>query len=152
MGEVWEAFDERLGRTVAVKVVSLLAGGGSAAGELRARFLREARITAALQHPRIVAVHDLGEAVTAEGSAPFLVMEFLRGQGLETVVRRGPVPGQEVARGGVRRSATRWPKRMPAVFCTATSSRRTCLTANSGVKVLDFGIARAADPAGPESC
>ncbi|GGJ68216.1 protein kinase domain-containing protein [Streptomyces brasiliensis] len=79
-----------------------LAGGGSAAGELRARFLREARITAALQHPHIVAVHDLGEAVTVEGSAPFLVMEFLRGQGLEAVVRRGAVIGQEAARWGAQ--------------------------------------------------
>ncbi|TRO55606.1 protein kinase domain-containing protein [Streptomyces sp. IB201691-2A2] len=148
MGEVWEAFDERLGRTVAVKVVSLLAGGGSAAGELRARFLREARITAALQHPRIVAVHDLGEAVTAEGSAPFLVMEFLRGQGLETVVRRGPVPGQEVARWGAQICDALAEAHAGGVLHRDIKPANVFITANGGVKVLDFGIARAADPAG----
>ncbi|MET8469127.1 hypothetical protein ABZY90_11950 [Streptomyces sp. NPDC006422] len=68
MGEVWEARDEVLGRPVAVKVISMLAGGGSAADEARARLLREARITAALQHPHIVTVHDVGTAVTPEGS------------------------------------------------------------------------------------
>ncbi|MFD7206467.1 hypothetical protein [Streptomyces sp. NPDC059893] len=51
MGEVWEARDETLDRQVAVKVISLLAGGGSRGDEARARFLREARIAARLQHP-----------------------------------------------------------------------------------------------------
>ncbi|MFF1924026.1 PQQ-binding-like beta-propeller repeat protein [Streptomyces sp. NPDC058221] len=148
MGEVWEAFDERLGRTVAVKVVSLLAGGGSAAGELRTRFLREARITAALEHPRIVAVHDLGEAVTAEGSAPFLVMEFLRGTGLETVVRRGPVSGQEAARWGEQICDALAEAHAGGILHRDIKPANVFVTANGGVKVLDFGIARAADPAG----
>ncbi|WP_329126405.1 protein kinase domain-containing protein [Streptomyces sp. NBC_01465] len=148
MGEVWEAYDERLGRTVAVKVVSLLAGGGSAAGELRARFLREARITAALQHPRIVAVHDLGEAVTAEGSAPFLVMEFLRGEGLESVVRRGPVPGPEAARWGAQICEALAEAHAGGVLHRDIKPANVFITANGGVKVLDFGIARAADPSG----
>ncbi|WP_326770721.1 serine/threonine-protein kinase (plasmid) [Streptomyces sp. NBC_01591] len=147
MGEVWEAFDERLGRTVAVKVVSLLAGGGSAAGELRARFLREARITAALEHPRIVAVHDLGEAVTAEGSAPFLVMEFLRGEGLETVVRRGPVSGLEAARWGAQICEALAEAHAGGILHRDIKPANVFITTNGGVKVLDFGIARAADPA-----
>ena len=56
MGQVWEAQDETLGRSVAVKVISLLAGGGSRSDEARARFLREARITARLQHPNIMTI------------------------------------------------------------------------------------------------
>ncbi|MEV0097262.1 PQQ-binding-like beta-propeller repeat protein [Streptomyces sp. NPDC050738] len=148
MGEVWEAFDERLGRTVAVKVVSLLAGGGSAAGELRARFLREARITAALEHPRIVAVHDLGEAVTAEGSTPFLVMEFLRGSGLETVVGRGPVSAQDTAEWGAQICDALAAAHAGGILHRDIKPANVFVTANAGVKVLDFGIARAADPAG----
>ncbi|MFJ2651489.1 PQQ-binding-like beta-propeller repeat protein [Streptomyces sp. NPDC087420] len=148
MGEVWEAFDERLGRAVAVKVVSLLAGGGSAAGELRARFLREARITAALEHPRIVAVHDLGETVTAEGSVPFLVMEFLRGNGLETVVRSGPVSGQEAARWGAQICDALAEAHAAGILHRDIKPANVFVTANGGVKVLDFGIARAADPSG----
>ncbi|MEV7547844.1 protein kinase, partial [Streptomyces sp. NPDC089915] len=87
MGQVWEARDERLGRAVAVKVISLLAGGGSRGDEARARFLREARITARLQHPNIVTIHDLGETGTDEGEAPFLVMELVRGEGLDAKLR-----------------------------------------------------------------
>jgi serine/threonine protein kinase len=62
MGQVWEAWDERLDRPVAVKVISLLSGGGSHAADARVRFLREARLTARLQHPHIVTLHDVGEA------------------------------------------------------------------------------------------
>jgi serine/threonine protein kinase len=78
-GHVWEAQDEALGRPVAVKVISLLAGGGSRGDEARARFLREARITAQLQHPNIVTIHDLGETGTEGNRVPFLVMELIRG-------------------------------------------------------------------------
>ncbi|MEU8702841.1 protein kinase [Streptomyces sp. NPDC048680] len=124
-GGMGEAQDASLRRPVAVKVISVLAGGGSRADEARARFLREARITAALQHPHIVTVHDLGEAATGQGATPFLVMELLRGEGLDAVVRRGPVGEEEVARWG-RRCATRWVRLMPQASSTATSSPRTC--------------------------
>ena len=83
MGQVWEARDETLGRPVAVKVNSLLADGGSRGDEARARFLREARITARLQHPNIVTLHDLGETGPQDNKVPFLVMELIRGEGLE---------------------------------------------------------------------
>ncbi|MDT0344499.1 protein kinase domain-containing protein [Streptomyces litchfieldiae] len=102
MGEVWEAHDESLRRPVAVKVISALAGGGSRADEARARFLREARITAVLQHPHIVTVHDLGEAATDEGTTPFLVMELLQARGLDAVIRRGPAGEADAARWGAQ--------------------------------------------------
>ncbi|MGY3681380.1 serine/threonine-protein kinase [Streptomyces sp. TE33382] len=146
MGEVWEAFDERLGRKVAVKVVSLLAGGGTAAGELRVRFLREARITAALEHPRIVAVHDLGEAATPDGQAPYLVMEFLRGEGLEAVARRGPVAREQVARWGAQICDALTEAHAGGILHRDIKPANIFITASGGVKVLDFGIARAADP------
>ncbi|MGK5534215.1 WD40 repeat domain-containing serine/threonine protein kinase [Streptomyces sp. URMC 129] len=148
MGQVWKAHDERLGRDVAVKLISVLAGGGSGGDEARARFLREARITARLQHPNIITVHDLGEAEGAEGTTPFLVMELLRGQGLDAVLRDGPVAPPDAARWG-------------AQVCDALAEAHAggvlhrdikpanLLVVGSGpartVKVLDFGIARAAD-------
>ncbi|GAA3083774.1 hypothetical protein GCM10020000_82500 [Streptomyces olivoverticillatus] len=92
MGQVWEAQDKTLGRPVAVKVISLLAGGGSLGGEARARFLREARITAQLQHPNIVTIHDLGETGAGNERVPFLVMELVRGEGLDVILRRGVAP------------------------------------------------------------
>ena len=146
MGEVWEARDESLRRPVAVKVVSVLAGGGSRAAEARARFLREARITAALQHPNIVTVHDLGEAVTPEGTTPFLVMELLRGRGLDAVVRRGPVDGTDAARWGTGICEALAEAHEAGVLHRDIKPANVFVTASGGVKVLDFGIARAADP------
>ncbi|WP_159037163.1 protein kinase domain-containing protein [Streptomyces specialis] len=146
MGEVWEARDEGLRRPVAVKVISVLAGGGSRADEARARFLREARITAALQHPNIVTVHDLGEAATDEGTTPFLVMELLRGQGLDAVVRRGPVGGADAVRWGAQVCDALAEAHAAGILHRDIKPANVFLTATGHVKVLDFGIARAADP------
>ncbi|MGW0916967.1 protein kinase domain-containing protein [Streptomyces sp. NPDC002784] len=99
MGQVWEAQDETLGRRVAVKVISQLAGGGSQGTEARARFLREAQITARLQHPNIVTIHDVGESATAHGRVPFLVMELVRGESLDAKLRRGPIALRDAALG-----------------------------------------------------
>ncbi|MEU5640872.1 protein kinase domain-containing protein [Streptomyces milbemycinicus] len=145
MGEVWEAQDIRLRRPVAVKVISILAGGGSRADEARARFLREARITAALQHPHIVTVHDLGEATTDQGTTPFLVMELLRGEGLDAVVRRGPVGEEEVARWGVQVCDALSEAHATGILHRDIKPANLFVAASGSLKVLDFGIARAAD-------
>ncbi|MFF9279733.1 protein kinase domain-containing protein [Streptomyces griseosporeus] len=107
MGQVWEAEDETLRRPVAVKVISLLAGDGSRGSEARARFLREARITARLQHPNIVTVHDLGETGAGNERVPFLVMERVRGEGLDAVLRRDAVALPDAARWGAHIAAGR---------------------------------------------
>ncbi|MFD9823993.1 protein kinase family protein [Streptomyces violascens] len=70
-----EAQNELLGRRDAVKMISLVAGGGSHGAEARARFLREASITARLPHPNIVTIHDLGETDTGDNRPPFLVAQ-----------------------------------------------------------------------------
>ncbi|WP_159001429.1 serine/threonine-protein kinase, partial [Streptomyces sp. SBT349] len=146
MGEVWEARDESLLRPVAVKVISVLAGGGSRSGEARARFLREARITAALQHPHIVTVHDLGEAATDEGTTPFLVMELLRGQGLDAVIRRGPAGEADAARWGAQVCEALAEAHAAGILHRDIKPANLFVTALGSLKVLDFGIARAADP------
>ncbi|MER7789763.1 serine/threonine-protein kinase [Streptomyces sp. NPDC097640] len=145
MGEVWEAQDTSLRRPVAVKVISVLAGGGSRADEARARFLREARITAALQHPHIVTVHDLGEATTGQGTTPFLVMELLRGEGLDAVVRRGPLGEEEVARWGAQACDALGEAHGAGILHRDIKPANLFVAASGGLKVLDFGIARAAD-------
>ncbi|MEV6592120.1 protein kinase domain-containing protein [Streptomyces acidicola] len=146
MGEVWEAQDASLRRPVAVKVISVLAGGGSRADEARARFLREARITAALQHPHIVTVHDLGEATTGQGTTPFLVMELLRGEGLDAVVRRGPVGEEEVAWWGAQVCDALGEAHAAGILHRDIKPANLFVMASGSLKVLDFGIARAADP------
>ncbi len=146
MGQVWEAQDETLGRSVAVKVISLLAGGGSRGDEARARFLREARITAQLQHPNIVTLHDLGETGTADDRAPFLVMELVRGEGLDALLRRGAVTLRDAARWGGQISDALADAHNAGIMHRDIKPSNVLITPSGLVKVLDFGVARAADP------
>ena len=76
MGEVYQARDTRLDRTVAIKICK---------GLINERFEREARAISSLNHPHICALYDIGR----EGSVDFLVMEYLEGESLEALVRRG---------------------------------------------------------------
>jgi eukaryotic-like serine/threonine-protein kinase len=92
MGAVYRARDQRLGREVAVKVVSPPGGDTASLPGLRARFQREARAIAALQHPNVVTVFDVG--TDPRFGLDFLVMELLRGEDLASrLLRKGsPAP------------------------------------------------------------
>ncbi|WP_327579262.1 serine/threonine-protein kinase [Streptomyces sp. NBC_00145] len=146
MGQVWEAQDETLGRPVAIKVISLLSGGGSHGAEARARFLREARITAQLQHPNIVTIHDLGETGVGNERVPFLVMELVRGEGLDTLLRRGVVTLPDAARWGAQIGDALADAHNAGIMHRDIKPSNILITPSRAVKVLDFGIARAADP------
>lgn len=136
MAEVYLGHDEVLDRDVAVKI--LLAKLLPDARFLE-RFRREARAAAALSHPNIVAVHDTGD----EGGAPFIVMECVRGRSLDTLLP-----------GGVGRDQA---LEICAEVCAALAYAHAhgivhldikpgniLIAADGGVKVTDFGIARAA--------
>ncbi|HTM32102.1 MAG TPA: protein kinase, partial [Vicinamibacterales bacterium] len=86
MGDVYEGWDTRLDRTVAIKVLRL---GGSSSG--RERFEREARAVARLNHPHICTLHDVGH----DGPVDYLVMEHLVGETLARRLSRGPLPWTE---------------------------------------------------------
>ncbi|HET7321551.1 MAG TPA: serine/threonine-protein kinase [Longimicrobiaceae bacterium] len=89
MGAVYRGFDTRLGREVAVKVISVAVADPATHEQLRGRFQREARAAAALHHPNVMAVYDFGTDPTL--GLDFLVMELLRGEDLSTrLVRKGP--------------------------------------------------------------
>ena len=145
MGQVWEARDERLDRPVAVKVVPLLSGGSRAA-DARARFLREARLTARLQHPHIVTLHDVGEADVEGRRTPFLVMERLRGQGLDALLRNGDVTPKDAARWGSQVADALAEAHRAGAMHRDVKPSNIMVTSSGNAKVLDFGIARAADP------
>ena len=105
MGVVWQAHDELLDRTVAVKQLLLQPGQTEAdAEEARRRAMREGRIAARLQHPNAVAVFD----VVDEGDGkPWLVMEYVPSRSLSAVLdEHGTLPPQEAARIGCT-----WPPR-----------------------------------------
>src|SRR5512136_3178167 len=88
MGEVYKARDTRLDRTVAIKVLPLQF---SADPDRRARFEREAKTIAGLNHPHICTLHDVGEH---DGST-YLVMEHLQGQTLADRLAKGPLPVEQ---------------------------------------------------------
>ncbi|MEV5411557.1 serine/threonine-protein kinase [Thermopolyspora sp. NPDC052614] len=95
MGTVWRAYDELLGREVAVKEVRLpLVLDEELRAELCARTEREGRATAMVAHPSVITVYD----VVTEDDRPWIVMELLRARSLEEVIRQdGPLPPRRVA-------------------------------------------------------
>src|SRR6187399_1606521 len=88
MGEVYQATDSKLGRTVAIK---LLPEAFTNDPERVARFEREARVLASLNHPHIAAIYGVEEF----GGRKFLVMELVPGETLADKIRRGPIPIDE---------------------------------------------------------
>ncbi|MGW4373920.1 serine/threonine-protein kinase [Streptomyces albidoflavus] len=146
MGQVWEARDETLGRPVAVKMISLLSGGGSRGDDARARFRREARITARLQHPNIVTLHDVGEAGADDSRVPFLVMELIRGESLDVVLRQGSAGLADAARWGAQICDALAEAHEAGIMHRDIKPSNILVTPSGTVKVLDFGVARAADP------
>src|SRR6476620_8703128 len=88
MGEVYQATDTKLGRSVAIKV---LPEAFTHDADRLARFEREARVLASLNHSNIAAIHGLEES----GGRRFLVMELVGGETLAERIKRGPIPVEE---------------------------------------------------------
>jgi eukaryotic-like serine/threonine-protein kinase len=141
MGAVWVADDAVLGRQVAVKLLSeALAGDGLAAERLR----REARAAAGLEHPGIARVLDLGE----DGGRPYLVMELLHGQSLaQRLARAGPLPPAEAARVVAAAAEALQVAHRAGIVHRDVKPGNVFLTGDGEVKLLDFGIASAANQA-----
>jgi serine/threonine protein kinase len=134
MGEVYRARDTRLDRQVAIKVI-----GASLYDDpvTERRFDDEARLAARLDHPGICAVYDVGQH---EGMRYF-VMEFLEGESLATRLKRGPLPTGELFERAIEiASALAYAHRHHIVHRDIKPGN-VLLTA-SGVKVVDFGLAR----------
>lgn len=139
MGEVYRARDSRLDRTVALKVLSAKL---DATPELQARFEREARAIAALQHPNICVLHDLGR----EGTTSFLVMEYLEGETLAARLRRGPLPLPEVVALGAQIASALDRAHRAGIVHRDLKPANIMLVKSGGqiqAKLLDFGLAKA---------
>src|SRR5450631_2620001 len=135
MGEVYRARDTRLGRDVAIKVLPEALAHD--ADRLR-RFEQEARTIAALNHPNILGIHDIG----VHGGAPFLVSEFLEGQTLREKLVLGPLPVRraiECALGIAEGLAAAHDK---GIVHRDLKPENLFVTRDGKLKVLDFGIAR----------
>ncbi|HTS35061.1 MAG TPA: protein kinase [Candidatus Solibacter sp.] len=135
MGEVYRARDTRLGREVAIKVLPETLARD--ADRLR-RFEQEARTIAALNHPNILGIHDIG---THDG-APFLVSELLEGQTLRETIAAGPLPvrrASEYALGIATGLAAAHDK---GIVHRDLKPENVFITRDGRVKVLDFGLAK----------
>ncbi len=141
MGEVYRAHDPRLGRDVAIKV---LAPHLTASPEARARFEREARTISQLSHPHICTLHDFGH----EGDTDYLVMELLEGETLAHRLEKGPLPAPEVLSLGSQIADALDRAHRAGVVHRDLKPGNVMLT-KSGVKLMDFGLARPTASAGP---
>jgi eukaryotic-like serine/threonine-protein kinase len=138
MGVVYRARQTRLGRTVAVKV---LAAGEFASDEARHRFRSEAETVARLQHPGIVAIHDVGET----DGLPWFSMDYVAGENLAALVREQPLPAREAA--GYARAIAEAVQHAHdhGVLHRDLKPSNVLLDPDTGPRVTDFGIARCAD-------
>lgn len=142
MGQVWTAYDQRLDRRVAVKLLRPDKVAGQEADELRRRFVRECRVTAQVDHPGLVTVHDAG----SEGEELFLVMQYVDGADLaDHLAEHDPYPWQ-------------WTVSVAAQLCAVLSAvhavpiihrdlkpRNVMVKQDGTVTVLDLGVASVMD-------
>lgn len=142
MGQVWTAYDQRLDRRVAVKLLRPDKVAGAEADELRRRFVRECRVTAQVDHPGLVTVHDAG----SEGEELFLVMQYVDGADLsDHLAEHDPYPWQ-------------WAVSVAAQLCAVLSAvhavpivhrdlkpRNVMVKQDGTVTVLDLGVASVMD-------
>jgi hypothetical protein len=135
MGEVYRAHDTRLGREVAVKVLPPTLAGSPSALE---RFEREVRAVAALNHPNIVALHDVGTA----GGVSYAVTELLDGQTLRDLLRAGgPLPPRRALEMAAQVARGLAAAHERGIVHRDLKPENVFVTRDGRVKVLDFGIA-----------
>ena len=147
MGEVWKALDTTLDREVAIKVLPEVF---SQDPERLARFEREAKLLASLNHPNIATVHGLHEADPSTGSGQgglrLLAMEMADGEDLASRLSRGPLPVDEMLAVAVQVAAALEAAHSKGVVHRDLKPANVVLTHEGQAKVLDFGLAKAVEP------
>jgi len=148
MGEVFRARDERLGRDVALK---LIRPASSDNPDLLRRFEQEARAAAALNHPNIVAVYDVG----FEGTTPYIVQELLEGKTLRLRLGEGLIPVRQGAGYALQIAQGLSAAHARNIVHRDLKPENLFLTNDDRIKILDFGVAKlqpsAQDPRSAET-
>src|SRR5579864_7604333 len=140
MGEVFRARDERLGRDVALKLIRPASSDNP--DHLR-RFEQEARAAAALNHPNILAIYDVG----FEGSVPYIVSELLEGKNLRQRLQEGPIPVKEASDYALQIAHGLTAAHERLIVHRDLKPENLFLTNDGRVKILDFGVAKLQAPA-----
>src|SRR5580704_6427892 len=134
MGEVYRAYDSRLRRDVAIKVLR----EADASADLRSRFEREARAVAALNHPNIIAVYDFG----IQGGQQYIVSEFLEGESLRSLLKGKPVPIRKLIEIGAQVADGLSAAHSAGIVHRDLKPENIMLAKDGRAKILDFGLAR----------
>src|SRR5262249_8637082 len=133
MGEVWKAHDTRLNRIVALK---------TAKAQFSDRFEREAKAVAALNHPNIASLYDVGTAPSGFG---YLVLEYVDGPTLAERIQRGPIPSAEALPIARQIAEAIEAAHERGIIHRDLKPANIKLKSDGTVKVLDFGLAKALD-------
>jgi Tol biopolymer transport system component len=144
MGEVYRAKDTRLGRDVALKILPESFARDS--DRLR-RFEQEARAVAALNHPNILAVFDIGQ----HNGSPFLVSELLEGETLRVGLDRGALPQRKTIEYGVQVAHGLAAAHEKGIVHRDLKPENVFVTKDGRIKILDFGLAKLAQTAGEDA-
>ncbi len=136
MGEVFRAKDQKLGRDVAIKV---LPEEFARDADRIARFQREAKLLASLNHPNIAAIHGLEES----GGTQFLVLELVEGDTLADQIKRGPITVEESLKQALQIAEALEAAHEKGVIHRDLKPANIKVTPDGKVKVLDFGLAKA---------
>ena len=139
MGEVFRARDERLGRDVALK---LIRPASSANPDHLRRFEQEARAAAALNHPNILAIYDVG----FEGTVPYIVAELLEGKNLRERLSAGPILVREAADYALQIAQGLSAAHQRLIVHRDLKPENLFLTNDGRIKILDFGVAKLQAP------
>ncbi|MFZ1916079.1 MAG: protein kinase [Terriglobales bacterium] len=140
MGEVYRAHDGRLDRTVAIKV---LPTSFSTDRDRLQRFAQEARAAAALNHPNILSIFDIGE----DHGAPYVVSELLEGETLRDRLRSGPIPIRKATDYALQVMRGLAAAHEKGIVHRDLKPENLFLTEDGRAKILDFGLAKLTLPA-----
>src|SRR5215472_3012935 len=140
MGDVYRARDTRLSRDVALKI---LPDSFAASGDRLQRFETEARAVAALNHPNILAVFDIGQ----HNSSPYMVAELLDGHTLRDMLQNGPLPQRKAIDYAVQIAQGLASAHENGIVHRDVKPENVFITRDGRVKILDFGLAKQAQAA-----
>ncbi|MDL1949900.1 serine/threonine-protein kinase [Acidobacteria bacterium ACD] len=143
MGEVYRAFDPKLGREVAVKVLS---PDRAFDRESIARLSREARAASALSHPAILTIHDVGEA----DGHPYVVMELVDGQPLDEALAAGPLPVRRALALAAQLADGLASAHEAGIVHRDLKPGNVMVTRDGRAKLVDFGLATVSAPEGSD--